>query len=289
MSDHRPQIFKRIRRYDSPGHAHFLTFSCYRRLALLTDGDRCGWLAAGVKEACMKLDMAIWAYVFMPDHVHLLIKPRRESYRISDFLRALKQSVATKILNRLKRESSPLLAQLRTNYRLNGLAHRFWQAGGGYDFMVWSMEKAVEKARYCHRNPVLRGLVDDPAIWRWSSYGWIEMGLTHDAPLELDPWDEFLGGKGIEDKGGQVLLTRPCQVSSTQSSLSSNIHPDGRVCRLSAIPLHLKEFWTMAPARTWQSPGPWHPIYSKPEHSFLMDCARLPQTGLLNKSWTAAG
>jgi putative transposase len=149
-------------------------------------------LAAGVKDACIKHDMALWAYVFMPDHVHFLIKPCRDNYRISDFLRSVKQPVATKVLNRLKKQSSALLEQLRSGNKPDGMTHRFWQAGGGYDFNVWSMEKAVEKAHYCHWNPVTRGLVDDPANWRWSSYRWIEMGLTYDAPLELDSWDKFL-------------------------------------------------------------------------------------------------
>jgi len=66
--------------------------------------------------------------------------------------------------------------------------HRFWQAGGGYDRNIWSMEKAVEKAHYCHRNPVTRGLVEDPALWRWSSYRSLEMAVTEDEPLELDDW-----------------------------------------------------------------------------------------------------
>ena len=195
MSNYRPQIFKRVRRYDVPGHAHFLTFSCYRRLPLLTNEDWCVFLAAGIKEACAKHDTSLWAYVFMPEHVHLLIRPHGESYSISDFLRAVKQPVATKVLNRLKKESSTLLEQLPSDDKREGITHRFWQAGGGYDFNVWSIEKAIEKSRYCHQNTVMRGLVSDPIHWRWSSYQWLEMGLTHHAPLELDPWDESLVGQ----------------------------------------------------------------------------------------------
>ena len=42
--------------------------------------------------------------------------------------------------------------------------HRF------YDFNVWSERKRVEKLRYMHRNPVKRGLVAAPDLWRWSSF-----------------------------------------------------------------------------------------------------------------------
>ena len=53
--------------------------------------------------------------------------------------------------------------------------HRF------YDFNVWSERKGVEKLRYMHRNPVKRGLVEAPDLWRWSSfrsYAYQEPGLV---------------------------------------------------------------------------------------------------------------
>jgi len=39
-----------------------------------------------------------------------------------------------------------------------------------YDFNVWTERKRVEKLRYMHRNPVKRGLVENPEQWRWSSF-----------------------------------------------------------------------------------------------------------------------
>jgi putative transposase len=45
----------------------------------------------------------------------------------------------------------------------------FWQARY-YDFNVWSEEKRIEKLRYMHRNPVKRGLVQNPEDWAWSSF-----------------------------------------------------------------------------------------------------------------------
>ncbi len=52
-------------------------------------------------------------------------------------------------------------------------AEPFWQARYQpryYDFNVWSEHKFVEKLRYIHRNPVMRGLVDCPEDWDWSSF-----------------------------------------------------------------------------------------------------------------------
>ncbi len=39
-----------------------------------------------------------------------------------------------------------------------------------YDFVVFTGKKRVEKLRYMHRNPVVRGLVLEPEHWNWSSY-----------------------------------------------------------------------------------------------------------------------
>ena len=39
-----------------------------------------------------------------------------------------------------------------------------------YDFTVWTERKRIEKLRYMHRNPVVRGLVLEPGQWPWSSF-----------------------------------------------------------------------------------------------------------------------
>src|SRR6266853_1583852 len=46
---------------------------------------------------------------------------------------------------------------------------RFWQSRF-YDFNLWGQQKEIEKLKYMHRNPVVRGLVASPEDWRWSSY-----------------------------------------------------------------------------------------------------------------------
>jgi hypothetical protein len=52
------------------------------------------------------------------------------------------------------------------------------------------MEKAIQKAEYCHRNPVRRGLVRTPDEWRWSSFRWLELGNRRNEPLIVDDWIE---------------------------------------------------------------------------------------------------
>jgi len=53
------------------GHAHELTFSCFRRDPFLSKDRAREWLAASIRTACVNLDFSLWAFDFMPDHVHL--------------------------------------------------------------------------------------------------------------------------------------------------------------------------------------------------------------------------
>ncbi len=96
---------KRCRRFNIPGDAHHLTFSCYDRLPLLAKDRTRQWLADALEKACEKQNIALWAYVFMPEHVHLLMNPRSPSYDISGFLFAVKRPVAGRARRFLERHA----------------------------------------------------------------------------------------------------------------------------------------------------------------------------------------
>ncbi len=49
------------------------------------------------------------------------------------------------------------------------LPKAFWQARF-YDFNVHTIGKRKEKLLYMHANPVVRGLVEHPGDWPWSSW-----------------------------------------------------------------------------------------------------------------------
>ena len=78
------------RAFNEPGHAHELTFTCYRRFRFLSAQRTCDWLARAIDDARTKLDFALWAFVFMPEHVHLLVCPRQIEYQVAEILKAIK-------------------------------------------------------------------------------------------------------------------------------------------------------------------------------------------------------
>ena len=71
-----PPIRKKCHRYDRPGDAHELTFSCYKRLPLLSRDRTRKWFIEAIEESRKILSFDLWAYVIMPEHAHVLIRPR---------------------------------------------------------------------------------------------------------------------------------------------------------------------------------------------------------------------
>jgi hypothetical protein len=112
-----------------------------------------------------------------------------DEYQIQGFLKTVKQGSAKSILFEMDRIGSPLLPRLAVETSNGRKYHSFWLAGPGYDMNLWSWDRIIEKARYCHWNPVRRGLVKSPERWRWSSYRWLEQGARDNEPIPLDEWN----------------------------------------------------------------------------------------------------
>ena len=159
---------KKLKHYNVPGHAHVLTFSCYKRLPLLSRDRTRHWLLEALDHARTKYNYAILAYVIMPEHVHVLVYPLGENYSVADFLKAVKQSVSRKAKLFLSTNSPDRLKALSVETR-RGRVFRFWQTGGGYDRNIRAITTLRKEIEYICNNPVRRGLVTQPTDWTWSS------------------------------------------------------------------------------------------------------------------------
>ncbi len=174
---------KTCKRYDIPGEPHFLTFSCFKRLPLLNRDRSRDWMTQAIRLARSKAPFDLWAYVIMPEHVHLILVPREDA-RIASILTTIKQSVSKRALNWLKNNSPEFLPQIEDVQPNGKRSFRFWQRGGGYDRNLRSVRDIHEKIRYVHQNPVTRELVERPSDWEWSSASaWESSG---DSPLPID-------------------------------------------------------------------------------------------------------
>src|ERR1017187_539442 len=151
-----------LKRYYGTGSLHFITWRCYRRQPLLNSAARRDLLLTVLEKMRNRYRFAVIGYVVMPEHIHLLVSEPQVA-NPSTVVQAVK---------------------LGFSRRLTGAPdalHHIWQSRF-YDFNLWSQRKAIEKLKYMHRNPVVRGLVQQPEEWRWSSYrsyAYREDGLVH--------------------------------------------------------------------------------------------------------------
>jgi putative transposase len=175
---------KGCRRYNFPGHAHELTFSCFHNRPFLQSERARNYLVDAIVAAKVRHAFDLWAYVFMPEHVHLLICPRQETYSVAAILRAIKQPVARRVIIYLRANKPEGLKWLASGQSRS--PYHFWQVGGGYDRNMTSVEMIRKAIQYIHANPVRRGLVAHPSDWLYSSARDWETGVSNLLPIDFD-------------------------------------------------------------------------------------------------------
>jgi putative transposase len=118
--------------------------------------------AAGAERQFCKLQ----AFVVMPNHVHLLITPRRPLSEVTKWIKGASARSANQILNRTGRP--------------------FWQ-DESFDHWVRSQAEFAKIERYIVNNPVRAGLVAEPHQWRYSTPGRHRLNAcaTGQAPVPL--------------------------------------------------------------------------------------------------------
>ena len=151
-----PRYRKHCKRYDIEGDAHHLTFSCYQRLPLLSKERSCQWVLQALQLGREKGQFHLWAFVIMPEHVHLVLWPLGTTH-VSKILTTLKQSVS-KARSSGSDRWAKFLSRLEDTQPNGTRSYRFWQRGGGYDRNLRSVPDIYEKIEYIHANPVRRGL-----------------------------------------------------------------------------------------------------------------------------------
>ena len=150
-------------RYDNLNQARFVTFSCYRRQVLFGDDPSRDLFVEHLEVQRQRLGFDVFAYVVMPEHVHLVVLPR--DGEIGPVLRGIKQGFGQRMIRLFREREDPVLEYIEDS---DGIV-RFWQRGGGHDRNVRDDEAMRNHIEYIHFNPVKRGLVERGVDWKWSS------------------------------------------------------------------------------------------------------------------------
>ena len=183
-------VQKRRRRFDEPGQARELTFSCYRRFQFLARDRTRQWFVEEMEAARREFPIDLWAYVIMPEHVHMLVYPREPGVKVGVVEGRIKEKVARRAIKFLE-EHAPQWIPRITVHEGQRVRRRFWQPGGGYDRNITSTEALRAMIDYIHANPVRRGLVARAEDWEWSSARWyagqrpVKLEMDHGVLPEL--------------------------------------------------------------------------------------------------------
>jgi putative transposase len=152
-----------LKRFQKAEALHFITSSCFHRLLLLAaQGPKDTFLSV-LEETRARHQARIYAYVLMPEHVHLLIN-EPPTILLAQFLNSLKQMTSRKV---------------------RGDRERFWQ-DRYFDGNIRGEDAHSEVIRYIHRNPVKRGLVASPEQYRWSSFRHYATGVRGVVEIESE-------------------------------------------------------------------------------------------------------
>jgi len=121
-----------LRRYQESGQSHFVTFSCYHCQPFFDHPTRFQLFVLCLEEMRRRFELCVYAYVVMPEHVHLLLS-EPEAAILSEALHFLKLSFTKRSRNLPMGESGS-----------------FWQKRY-YDRNVRDHHEFMEKLGYIHR------------------------------------------------------------------------------------------------------------------------------------------
>ena len=124
--------------YHSP-HTYHITWGTFRRKPLLAHSDLTSALINMLPLTAESADIVLYAYCFMPDHVHLLLRPG-QGKDVTSFVQTYKEKTT------------------RTYWKKGGRG-RLWQRGF-YDHILRSEENLQHVTRYILENPVRKGIAN---------------------------------------------------------------------------------------------------------------------------------
>ena len=182
-----------LRRHDEPGHIHFWTVSCFRRLGFFHDEGMKRVVINGLRRLQERFGICLIGYVVMPDHVHVLLYPHArtsdEPVPVATLLHAFKKDVGFDGKARLRdiwRRDGKLWSPSLNQWARGEFGKQSIWTTRGYDFNIDRGDTLLTKLDYCHKNPVTRELVTGAVDWHWSSFRYYE--LDDGSVLAMD-WD----------------------------------------------------------------------------------------------------
>jgi len=160
-------------KFKNPTAVYFISFATVYWIDVFTRQIYFSILAESIKHCRKEKGMEVFAYCFMPSHVHLIFRSDKEAP--SGLLRDFKGFTARKLIKAIEenpqesRKEWLLWMMKRAGHKtINVTNMQFWQQHNK-PIELWSGKVIKQKIEYIHNNPVVQGFVTDPIHWKYSS------------------------------------------------------------------------------------------------------------------------
>ncbi|MDQ5845024.1 MAG: hypothetical protein M3539_06970 [Acidobacteriota bacterium] len=136
-----------------------------------------------LNEARNSAGFALYAYVLMPDHLHVITDANLKPSKILQYINGI---IGRRVIDHLKVGGhNASLQKLRHETKERGYSYSLWDHHNNV-FSITSEAILVEKVNYIHQNPVKAGLVAAAEDYRWSSVRWWKGCPLENEPVEVD-------------------------------------------------------------------------------------------------------
>lgn len=172
---------------------YFVSFATVYWIDVFTRQIYFDVLADSIRYCRKEKGLELYAYCFMPSHVHLVFRSANEDS--SGLLRDFKKHTSKKNVKAIEENSQEsrrewLLWMFERAAKKKGniLGRQLWQHHNK-PIELWSDKVIKQKIDYIHNNPVENGFVTEPTHWKYSSARNFEEDHTI---LEID-YTGFMG------------------------------------------------------------------------------------------------
>ena len=166
---------------DSP--CYYLTSVTRDRLPVFRSDQLKLIVCAALDEARHSGKFALYAYVIMPDHLHVVTDSTLSPARTLQFINGI---TSRRIIDYLKEHNYEVsLKKLRHETRPRHYTHSLWDHHPDARLLL-TESMLMQRVHYTHQNPVRSGLIEKAEDYRWSSIRCWNGNPWDDEPLLMD-------------------------------------------------------------------------------------------------------
>jgi len=139
---------------------YFLTFTIKNWYYIFDRHDRFQILSDSIQYCQKNKDLKLYVYVFMLNHLHLIVSSSDMIAFIRDFKKFTSKEIQKNII-----ATEPSILKL---FQVDENKYEFWQKTN-MPKLIESEKYFLQKANYIHENPMRKQYVANPEHWYWSS------------------------------------------------------------------------------------------------------------------------